>query len=126
MIVVPQGHKTEGLKTRGCQLALGLQHLRHRIDGTRPAVKCDFYKIASGELVLHLQQAAGYGNRLKFCARTLAALGMNGSRNGSIELYTGRTPVGVGLGEVGHSLMDYAIKHAAWADYQSTCPQAYP
>jgi hypothetical protein len=110
MVVVAQGHKTEGLKTRGGKLARRLEHLRHRIDGTRPAVKSYLYEIAGGELLLHLQQAAGYGNRLKFCARTLAALGMDGSRNGTIELYAGRTPVGVGLGEMGHSHMDYAIK----------------
>ena len=126
MIVIAQGHKTEGLKTRSCKLSLRLEHLRHRVDWTRPAVKSDFYKIARREFMLHLQQAAGNGNRLKFRARTLPAFGMNGSRNGSIELYSGCTPGGVGLGEVGHSLMDYAIKDVSWADYQSTCPQAYP
>jgi len=110
MVVVAQGHKTERLKTRGRKLARGLQHLRHRIDGARPAVESYFHEIAGGELMLHLQQAAGYRDRLKFCARTLAALGMDSSRNGTVELYSGRTPVGVGLGEVGHSHMDYAIK----------------
>ena len=125
MIVVAQSHKAERLQTCARKLAHRLQHLRHRVDGAGPAVKGYFYEITSGQLMLHLQQSAGNGNRLKFCARTLAAFGMNGCRNGSIELYSGRTPVGVGLGEVGHSHLDYAIRAASCGDYQSTCPRAY-
>jgi hypothetical protein len=50
---------------------------------------------------------------------------VNGSRNGSVEMDSGRTPGGVGLGEVGHSQKYYRTGRRAGADYQSTCPRAY-
>lgn len=125
MVLVSQGHEAKWLKTCALQLARGRQHFRHRVNGTGAAVKGYFYEIARGQLMLHLQQSAGNGYRLKFCARSTAALSMNGSRNRSIELYSRRTPVGVGLGEVGHSHLDYAMSPAPTADYQSTWPRAY-
>lgn len=125
MVLVSQGHEAKWLKTCALQLARGRQHFSHGVNGTGAAVKGYFYEIARGELMLHLQQPAGNGNRLKFCARALAALSMNGSSNRSIELYSGRTPVGVGLGEVGHSHLDYAMSQSPAADYQSTWPRAY-
>lgn len=103
VIAVAQGNKAERLQTRALRLRHGLEHLRHAKDGPGAGLKGDFYEIAGGKLFLKLQQAAGNGYRLEFCARALASVGMNGSRNGSIELYSGRTPVGVSSGEVGHS-----------------------
>ena len=103
MIAVAQGNKSERLETRALRLRHGLQHLRHAKDGPGAGLKGDFDEIAGGKLLLKLQQAAGNGDRLEFCARSLASVGKNGSRNGSIKLYTGRTLVGVSSGEVGHS-----------------------
>ena len=125
VISVAQGYKTERLETRALNLTHGLEHFRHAKDGPGAGLKGDFHEIAGGKLLLKLKQAAGNGYRLEFCARSLAPVGMNGSRNGSIELYSGRTPVGVGLGEVGHSHLDYAMSPAPAADYQSSWPRAY-
>ncbi len=82
-------------------------------------------EVAGRERVLELEHAAGYGNRLKFCARTLATFGMNSSRNGTIELDTGCTTVGVGSGEVGHSHLHYVMGGQNRADYQSACTREY-
>lgn len=88
-------------------------------------MESDFDEIAGGKLLLDLKQSAGNGDGLEFCARSLATFRMNCSGNGSVELESGRTPVGVGLGEVSHSQWNYAIGRAAGADYQSTCTRAY-
>ena len=125
VISVAQGNKTERLETRALNLTHGLKHFRHAKDGPGAGLKGDFHEIAGGKLLLKLKQAASNGYRLEFCARSLASVGMNGSRNGSIELYSGRTPVGVGSGEVGHNQLHYDIRAPARADYQSTCPRAY-
>jgi hypothetical protein len=125
VISVAQGNKTEGLETRALRFMHRLEHFRHAKDGPGGGLKSDFHEIAGGKLLLKLKQAAGNRYRLEFCARSLASVGMNGSRNGSIELYSGRTPVGVGSGEVGHNQLHYDISGPARADYQSTCPRAY-
>ena len=106
MIVVSESNEAERLQARALKLARGRQHFRHAMDGTGPGVEGDLDEIAGGKLLLDAEQAAGYGKRLEFCARTLAAFGMNRSRNGSIEMYSGRTSVGVGLGEMGHSHLE--------------------
>jgi hypothetical protein len=103
VIVVSKSYEPERLQARALKLSRGREHLRHAMDGTRPGVEGDLDKVACGKLGLDTEQAASDGKRLKFCTRTLAAFGMNRSRNRSIEMYSGRTPVGVGLGEMGHS-----------------------
>jgi len=125
VVVVAQGNKAEGLKARALQLAGGREHFRHPVDGTGAGMESDFDEIAGGKLLLDLKQSAGNGDGLEFCARSLATFRMNCSGNGSVELESGRTPVGVGLGEVSHSQWNYAIGRAAGADYQSTCTRAY-
>ena len=103
MIVVSESYEAERLQARAFKLARGGQHFRHAMDGTGTGVEGDLDEIAGGKLSLDAEQAAGDGKGLEFCARTPAALGMNRSRNGSVEMYSGRTPGGVGLGEMGHS-----------------------
>jgi len=103
VIVVSEGNEAERLQACAFKLARGGQHFRHPMDWTRPGVEGDLNEVAGGKLSLDAEQAAGNGKRLEFCARTLAAFGMNRSRNRSIEMYSGRTPVSVGLGEMGHS-----------------------
>src|ERR1700690_330492 len=125
MIAVAQGNKTKGLQTRALRLGHGLEHLCHAKHRPGAGLKAYFHEIAGGKLRLKLKQAAGNGYRLEFCARSLASGGMNGSRNGTIELDSGRTPVGVGSGEVGHSQLHYDTRRPGRADYQSTCTRAY-
>ncbi len=103
MIVVSESYEAERLQARALKLSRGREHLRHAMDGTGPGVEGDLDEVACRKLRLDTEQAAGDGKRLKFSARTLAAFGMNRGRNGSIEMYSGRTPMGVGLGEMGHS-----------------------
>ena len=55
-------------------------------------MESDLDEIAGGKLMLQLQQSAGNGNGLKFCARPLTAFGQNRGRNGSMKLYARRTP----------------------------------
>jgi hypothetical protein len=106
VIVVSESNEAERLQARALILARGGQHFRHAMDGTGPGVESNLDEVASGKLSPDAEQTAGDGKRLKFCARTLAAFGMNRSRNRSIEMYSGCTPVGVGLGEMGHSHLE--------------------
>jgi len=62
---------------------------------------------------------------LEFCARLLATFGVEGCPNRSVEVESGRTLLGVGLGGVRHSHMNYATAEKVGADYQSTCTRAY-
>jgi len=75
--------------------------------------------------MLQLQQSAGDGNGLQFCARPLAAFGHHCGRDRSIQSYSGRTLVGIGLGEVSHSRLNYAMLRPVGADYESACTRAY-
>ena len=71
-----------------------------------------------------LQESSGNGYGLKFCARPLAAFRTNGGGNRSVQVHSGRTPAGVGLGELGHSRSNYGIFRRLPADYQSACTRA--
>ncbi len=42
-----------------------------------------------------------------------------------MELYSGGTLVGIALGEVGHSRLNYAMPQPVGTDYQSACTRAY-
>ena len=102
MIAIAQRDEPKGLETRVLCLWHGLEHLSHAVDRARTGRKGNFHAIAGAQLLLKLEESAGDRYRLKFCTRMLASVGMNGSRNGSIELYTWRTPGSVVAGEVGH------------------------
>jgi hypothetical protein len=102
VIFVAQGNEAERLITRALKLARRVQHFGHAVDRARLSVECDFDEISGGEFMLQLQQSAGHGDGLEFCACPLAAVGHHCGRNRSMELYTGRTLVDIGLGEVGH------------------------
>lgn len=106
MVLVPESDEAEGLKAHGIQFPGGLEHFRHALNGARAALKSNFDEIAGRKLVLDLQDSASDGDGLKFSACPLAAIGTNSSRNGTIELYSGRTLVGVGSGEVSHSRIE--------------------
>src|SRR5271166_2468526 len=137
MVLVSQGYEAKGLKTRALRLRLRLylgfgfglahrlEHFRHRVDRARTGLKGDLYEFTGGEFALQLEHAAGYGNGLKFCARSASAFNLNGSGDGTVEMDSGRTPGGVGLGEVGHSQRYYDTGRKGGGDYQSTCPRAY-
>jgi len=135
MVLISQGYEAEGLQAGGLYWSLnlrlgfdsahGLEHLRHAVNGSGAGLERDLHEIARGEFALQLKQAAGYGNGLKFCARSAAAFNLNGSWNGTVEMDSGRTPGGVGLGEVGHIQRYYDTGPRAVADYQSTWPRAY-
>ena len=84
VVVIPQGNKAEGLHARALILARRLKDFRHGVDGTGTSMKGDFDEIACQKLLGNLKKAAGNGNRLKFCARTLTALSLNGSGYGPI------------------------------------------
>lgn len=135
MVLISQGYEAEGLEARRfCRwlylcsslgLTHRLEHLRHAVHRPGTGWEGDFHEIAGGEFALQLEQAAGYGNGLKFCARSTAAFHEDGSWSGTVEMDSGRTPGGVGLGEVGHSQTYYDTGRRAVADYQSTWPRAY-
>jgi|ERR1700722_9623154 hypothetical protein len=133
MVLITQGYKAEGLKTGALSFgsclrlhlgfgfgpAHGLEHLCHSVDWAGAGLKGYFYEIAGGEFALQLKQATGDGKGLKFCARSAAAFDLDGSGDGTVEMDSGRTPGGVGLGEVGHSQEYYDTAKWAGADYQS-------
>src|ERR1700733_11706740 len=129
MVLITEGYKAEGLKTGALRLPLklsfglrpahGLEHFRHSVDWAGAGLKGYFYEIASGEFALQLEQATGDGKGLKFCARSAAAFDLDGCGDGTVEMDSGRTPRGVGLGEVGHSQKYYDTAKWARADYQS-------
>ena len=122
VILIAEGDETEGLEAGALSLtaAHGPQHLGHGVDRTGARLEGNFHEITSGEFALHLEQAAGDGNGLKLCARAATALHMDGSCNGSVEVDSGRTPGGVGLGEVSHSQRHYDTGREGGADYQSS------
>jgi len=124
MVFVRKSDKAEWLKACALKLARGRQHFSHAMDCASLGVEGNLNEIARRKLPLYLEQAAGHGKRLEFCARVLAALSMNGGRNRSVKLYSGRTPIGVSLGEVGHSHFHFAISGCPRGDYQSACPLA--
>jgi len=124
MVLIAQGHEAEGLKTGalgwglylgfGFRPAHGLEHFGHAVDWAGAGLEGYFYEIAGGELALQLEQTAGDGNGLKFCARAASAFNLNGSSDGTVEMDSGRAPGGVGLGEMGHSHEYYDT--AQWAE----------
>jgi hypothetical protein len=135
MVLIAQGYEAEGLEAGrlgwwlylrpGLGLTHRLEHLSHTMHWSGTGSEGDFHEIAGAKLALQLEQAAGYRNGLKVCARSTAAFHEDGGWSGTIEMDTGRTPGGVGLGEVGHSQKYYDTGQRAVADYQSTWPRAY-
>jgi hypothetical protein len=59
------------------------------MDRSGPRVESNFHEITRGKLDRQLQQPAGNGNGLKFCARPLTAFGTNGRGDGSVQLHSG-------------------------------------
>ncbi len=89
VVVIGQGNEAEGLKTRALKLARRVQHFGHAVDGARAGVESDFDEVSSRKFLLQLQQSAGDGNGLQFCARALATFGHHCGRDRSIELHSG-------------------------------------
>jgi hypothetical protein len=122
MVLISEGYEAEGLQAGGFYLRLRLgfraahrlQHFCHAVDRAGLGLEGDLYEIAGGELALQLQQASGYGNGLKFCARSTATFYENGSWNGTIEMDSRRAPGGVGLGEVSHAKATMTLAGRAW------------
>ena len=81
VIIVAKSNKAERLQARALKLARGIQHFGHAMDGAGSGVERDLDEIAGGKLMLQLQQSAGDGKGLKFCARPLAAFGHYRGRN---------------------------------------------
>ena len=85
MVLISQGYEAERLEAWALYLRFGfglahrLEHLRHGVHRAGAGLEGDFNEIAGGEFTLQLQQAAGYGNGLKFCARSAAAFNLDGS-----------------------------------------------
>jgi len=125
MVIVGQCNEPERLQTRALKLARRTQHFGHAMDGARSGVEADLDEVAGGKLVRQLKQTTVHRNRLKFCALPLTIFGHYRGRDRSIEVHTGRTQVGVGLGEVSHSRFKYAMLVAVAADYESTGVRAY-
>lgn len=109
MILVAKRYEAERLQASALKFASGREHFCHSEDRTRAGVKGDLDKIAWREFLLNLKKSAGHGNELQFRARVEPAFRANGSRNRSVQVEPGRTPVGVGLGEVCHSRLNYAM-----------------
>ena len=124
MVFISQGNEAERLQAGALVLARGVQHFSHAVNGTRAGVERDLDEISSGEFMLQLQQATGDGNGLELGARLLATFGQNGSADRSIEFYAGRTMIGIALGEVSHSQLNYATPAKTERDYQSACTEA--
>ena len=121
MIVVAQGNEAKRLQAGALELAHRLQHFGHAVDRTGVGMEGNLYEVAGGKLLGQLQQPAGDGNGLEFRARLLAAFNLDGRGHRSVQLDSRCTPVGEGLGEVGHSQVNYAIAEPCRADYQSAC-----
>ncbi len=103
VIIVAEGNEAERLHARALILARGLATFRPCRESRPSGCGRRSRRIPSGEFLLQLEQSAGDGNGLKFCARPLSAFSHYRSRDRSVELYTRRTPLRVGLGEVAHT-----------------------
>ena len=126
VIVVSHGHESEWLQAGALELARGPQHFGHAHDWSDPGMEGDLHKIAAGKLFLELQQAAGNREGLELCARPEAGFDHYGGGNGTVELKTGGAPMGVGLGEVGHIQLEYAIARSGQGRLPKVHPWAYP
>src|SRR5271154_6694130 len=102
-----------------------MQHFGHAVDRAGTRVEGDFDEVSGGELLGHVQQTTVDGNRLQLGAGSLAAFGHHRGGDRSIELYTRRTVIFLGMGEVGHSQLNYGTLRRAAADYESAYLRAY-
>lgn len=125
MVIVSESDETEWLQAGAPDFPSRPKHLGHAQDLTGTSVKGDFDKVSGNQLTVELKDAAGHGDGLQSCARLLASFDTDGGRDGAIQKKSGCTPVGVGLGEVGHRQQNYATSANGQADYQSACPWAY-
>jgi hypothetical protein len=119
VIVVAEGNEAERLQTGALKFARRVQHYCHAVDCAGAGVEGDLDKISGRELVLQLQQSAVDGNGLEFGARPLAAFGHDCGGYGSVEVNAGRTLIGIGKGEVGHTKREYATVQTGVGDYES-------
>ena len=78
VIVVFEGDEAEGLHAGALKLAGRLQHFGHAANGAGAGMERDFYKIAGGEFMRQLQQAAVDGNRLYLRARLVSPVSYDG------------------------------------------------
>ena len=94
MIIISQSDEAEGLQTGALELARGMQHFSHAVDGTRAGVESYLHEISGREFMLQLQQATGDRNGLSL-ARACCPPSARWQRDGSIELYARGTVIGI-------------------------------
>jgi hypothetical protein len=110
VIVVADSDEAKRLKTCALIFARGVQHFGHAVDGAGAGVKCDFDKVAGGELVLELEQTAVDRDGLKFCASPLTTFRHDSGSDRTVKLNARRTPGGIVLGEVGHNHLNMTLR----------------
>jgi hypothetical protein len=91
VIVIFEGDEAEGLQNARIRFARGRENFGHSVHRARLRLKCEFDKRSASQGLLHLQQASGNGNRLKFRSCAASIFQTNRSQDGSSQLDAGST-----------------------------------
>jgi hypothetical protein len=91
MIIIFEGNEAERLQYPRISFAQGCENFGHAVHRARLGLKREFDKRSASQGMLHLQQATGDGNRLKFRSCAASIFQTNRSEDGSSQLDTGST-----------------------------------